>query len=440
MDTEEIWNQYDISDYHRLKYLGDDINEVFQIVLKNIIAGIGLFEVGETVRALYLNESFFECIGYTKEEYKEHIQDIFSTLVEDEVKGFRDCIMKQSKKNAPIHYTVKGYRHNGTIGVFDIKGIPIENKISQNPIYLTVVSDVTDTMEQEKRIIELNRLNAQLSIQQERYKILEATAQGLLFEYDPHQDIMVFSYNFSNNKKRKVIEQYSEYSKRVPFVHSSHIEKFSMALRDACQQETEGELEYLSTVSGGGYRWHLTHYKSMADADGNILSVLGRIEDIHDKKMERDQLNYKADMDGLTNLYRKEVSFSKMQEYVEEAPEQEFYFIVMDLDDFKQINDQYGHRYGDTVLKKTAEALIRLFGENSIIGRFGGDEFVILTKAMPYKEVQQQLDELRKSVRFCAGIAAWKKNEEIRTTFDRADKAMYRVKAGDKNGSGYEAS
>ena len=59
METEEIWNQYGISDYHRLKYLGDDINEVLTIVLKNIKAGIGLFEVGETVRALYLNESFF---------------------------------------------------------------------------------------------------------------------------------------------------------------------------------------------------------------------------------------------------------------------------------------------------------------------------------------------------------------------------------------------
>lgn len=440
MDTEEIWNQYDISDYHRLKYLGDDINEVFQIVLKNIIAGIGLFEVGKTVRALYLNESFFECIGYTMEEYKDYIENIFSTLLEEDVKGFQDCIMKQSRKTAPVHYTIRGYRHNGTIGVFDVKGTPIENKINQNPIYLAVVSDVTDAVEKEKKIVELNRLNAQLSIQQERYKILEATAQGLLFEYDPHQDTMVFSYNFPNNKKRKVIEQYSEQSKRVPFVHSSHIAKFRKALQDACQQELEGELEYLSTVSGGGYRWHLTHYKSMADMDGNILSVIGRIEDIHDKKMEQEQLNYKADMDGLTSLYRKEVSFAKMKEYVEEAPEQEFYFIVMDLDDFKQINDQYGHRYGDTILKKTAETLIRLFGENSIIGRFGGDEFVILTKAMPYEEVQQQLDVLRKSVKFCAGIVAWKKNEEIQTTFDRADQAMYRVKAGDKNGSCYEAS
>lgn len=439
METEEIWNQYGISDYHRLKYLGDDINEVLTIVLKNIKAGIGLFEVGETVRALYLNESFFECIGYTAEEYAQNLENIFSTLHADDIGGFRNCILEHAEKLEPIYYTVRGYRHNGELGVFDIKGTPIENKISDSPIYLTVVSDVTDTMEKEQQIMELNRLNSQLSIQQERYKILEATAHGLLFEYDPHQDVMVFSYNFPNNKKRKVIEHYNEYSKKSPLVHSNHIEIFRNALQSACEHEMEGDLEYLSTVSGGGYRWHLTHYKSMADAEGNVLSVIGRIEDIHDKKMEREQLNHKADVDGLTGLYRKEVAFGKMQEFVTEAPQMQFYFIVMDLDDFKQINDQYGHQYGDKILKKTAEVLIRLFGESSIIGRFGGDEFVILTKGMTYEEVSHLLDELREEVRFCAGIVAWREGEDVRSTFDRADKAMYKVKAGKKNGSFFEA-
>lgn len=439
MKSEESWNAYSISDYHRLKYLGDDINEVLTIVLKNIKAGIGLFEVGQTVRALYLNESYFECIGYTMEEYKENEENIFTTLYIDDVEGFRDCILKHAPKGEQINYVVRGYRKNGSLGVFDIKGAPIENKINQNPIYLTVVSDITDTSEKEQKINELKALNAQLSLQEERYKILEATSYGLLFEYDPHRDTMIFSYNFPNNKKRKEIDHYSEYIKKSPLVHSSHIGRFRNALQGACRQETEGDLEYLSSVSGGGYRWHLTHYKSMADAEGNILSVLGRIEDIHDRKMEREKLNYKADMDGLTKLYRKEVAFEKMQEYVNETPEMKFYFVILDLDDFKQINDQFGHQYGDKILKQTADTLTQLFGENSIIGRFGGDEFLILTRDLDYEEVLQLLEALREKVRFCAGIVAWKEGEDIKVTFDRADKVMYQVKAGNKNGSLFEA-
>lgn len=438
METAEIWDKYSISDYHRLQYLGDDINEVFTIVLKNIKAGIGLFEVGNTVRALYLNESYFECVGYTVEEYSPNLNNVFLTLYEQDVEDFHHCIMEHAPKGETINYVVRGYRHDGSLGVFDVKGAPIENKINENPIYLTVVSDVTDTMEKEEKINELNTLNAKLSLEQERYKILEATSYGLLFEYDPHKDTMVFSYNFPNNKKRKEIDGYSEYMKKSPLVHSSHLEMFRNALQNACRQATEGNLEYLSTVSGGGYRWHLTHYKSMEDAEGNILSVIGRIEDIHDRKMEREKLNYKADMDGLTHLYRKEVAFEKMQEYVNEAPEVEFYFIILDLDDFKQINDRYGHQYGDEILKKTSEVLTRLFGVSSIIGRFGGDEFVILTRGLPYEEVRQLLEELREEVKFCAGIVKWREQEAIKDTFDRADRAMYHVKAGDKNGSFFE--
>lgn len=432
---EESMQEFEtITDYHRLKYLGNDINEVLSILLKNIKIGVGLFEVGETIRAIYLNEGYFESIGYTVEEYEKYQNNIFEVLFPEDVEGFRNCIKEQVSKHEIIQYTVRGYRKDGTLGIFEIKGVPIENKVSDTPIYLTVISNITDELEKNLRLNELNRINTQLMLQKKRYKILEATAQGLLFEYIPQEDKMVFSYNFPNNKKRKVIENYSQYIKQSPLVHSSHIEKFRKALADACENEIENNLEYLSSVSGGGYRWHLTHYKSLSDENGNIFSVIGRIEDIHEKKMEKEQLNYKADMDGLTNLYRKESAFEKMKEYVHECQNGSFYFIVIDLDDFKQINDQYGHQYGDKVLKHTADELLRLFGETSIIGRFGGDEFVILTKDMPDEEIKRLLELMQKDVKFCAGVTAWKAGEDIKVVFNKADNAMYRIKNADKNG------
>lgn len=434
MEIDEIWEKYDIADYHRLQCLGDNVNDILTIILKNITAGVGVFEVENTVHALYLNEAFFECIGYTKEEYMKTAQDVFSTIVEEDVDGFQSSILENAPQNKEIIHTFRGYRANGMIGWFHIHGVPIENKISHYPVYLTVVTDITDKKEKEDKIEELKEANANLLLQEERYKILEATAQGLLFEFYPDMDKMVFSYNFPDNKKRKEITNYSEYIKTSPLVHSSHIEAFKQALYGACKEETEGNLEYLSAVSGGGYRWHMTHYKSLAGADGKIHSVIGRIEDIHDSKMEKMKLNHKADMDGLTNLYRKEAAFEKMQEYVDESPDGEFYFIILDLDDFKQINDQYGHQYGDEVLKKMAKELANCFAETSILGRFGGDEFVILTRNMPYEEVEKTLNRLKEHTCFCAGIVAWQHGEDIKSVFDKADKAMYHVKLSNKNG------
>lgn len=421
-----------ITDVQRLNYLGGDEKEVLSNLLRNIKMGIGLFEVGETFRALYLNEGYLECVGYSLKEYEKYQDNVLETLFAEDAVNFQNYIADRAARHEPIQYTVRGYRGDGTLGRFYINGVFVDNKGNDSPVYLTVVSDITDENKLSRN--ELDKMNAQLLLQEKRYQILEATAQGLLFEYIPKNDTMIFSYNFPNNKKRRVIENYSEYIKQSPLVHSSHIEKFQKALMDACKTEIESNLEYLSSVSGGGYRWHLTHYKSLADENGNIISVIGRIEDIHDQKMEKEQLNYKADMDGLTGLYRKETAFEKMQEYVEECRNATFYFVILDLDDFKQMNDQYGHQYGDKILKRTADELLQLFGETSIIGRFGGDEFVILTKNMSEEELTKQLKILQNSVKFCAGASLWKDGESIDDIFNKADQAMYRMKHTNKNG------
>lgn len=434
MKDETLAEQYDISDYHRLQYLGDDVHDILSIVLKNMTAGVGLFEVGETVRAIYLNEAYFTCVGYTREQYRKSVDNIFSTLLKEDAEKFRSCISEHAPKGEEIFCTFRGYKADGSLDWFEIHGVALENKINNNPVYLTVVKNITEKKKFEENVIALKEANAKLLIEEERYKILEATAQGLLFEYYPDRDTMVFSYNFPGNKKRREIKYYSEYIKRSPLVHSSHLPKFRKALMDACQAETEGTLEYLSAISGGGYRWHRTYYKSIADADGKILNVIGRIEDIHEAKMEQDNLNYQAERDGLTNLYRKEAAFRKMQEYVEEAPEGLFYFVILDLDDFKQINDKYGHQYGDGVLRDVAQKLTELFEELSILGRFGGDEFMILTRNIDYGTIEEMLNRLKKDYHFCAGVVTWKTGQKIEEVFDRADHAMYKIKMANKNG------
>ncbi len=123
-----------------------------------------------------------------------------------------------------------------------------------------------------------------------------------------------------------------------------------------------------------------------------------------------------------------------MQEYVNDAPEGEFYFVILDLDDFKQINDQHGHQYGDEVLKQMAATLVQIFGENSILGRFGGDEFVILTKNMTKQEVIESLKQIQGDVKFCAGVVPWENQEDVKDIFDWADHAMYQMKYEQKNG------
>lgn len=429
--------KFNISDYHRLKYLGKDTEEVLRILLDNMKVGVGLFEAADAIRALYLNKAFFECIGFTEEEYTQNVENIFSTIYPDDVAGFTDAIATHVPEREIISHCFRGYRQNNSIGWFEITGVPMENHLSDHPIYLTVIRDVTAQKEAEDRILELKHLNADLLLQEERYHILEATTEGILFEYFPDKDTMVFSYNLPNNKKRREIPDYQNYLKHSPMVHSEHIQMFKQALHKACLAETEGDLEYLSTVSGGGYRWNSTHYKSVAGSDGRILSVMGRISDIHDSKMEKERINYRAERDGLTNVYRKDAAFEKMEELVSDAPNSRFYFTILDLDNFKQINDKYGHQYGDEVLKEISCSLQSTFAENAIIGRFGGDEFIILTRNLSLEDVRKRLKLVQMTTNFCAGITPWTISHTAKSVFELADKAMYQVKTSGKNGIAY---
>lgn len=427
------WRGYDITDYRRLGCLGKDAQEWLVMLLNNIQAGVCLFEVGEHIHALYLNDAYFDCVGWDKEAYASKHDDVFSTLISEDADALYSHIIDNVSEKKNIDFEVRSRRQDGRIGWFAVKASLIETSYTDRPVYLAVITDVSVEKEKDEQLRKLRKMNAEIAVQEERYRMLEATSQGILFEYFPAKDKMVFSYNLPNNRKRKEIAHYQQYIKQFPLVHSEHIEQFTQALNTACTQVTEASLEYLSSVSGGGYRWHVAYYKSVADGSGKIVSVLGRVSDIHDAKMESERINFRAERDGLTDVYQKEVAFDKMTEYVNEAPFSKFYFAIMDLDDFKQINDQFGHQYGDMVIRNFSEMLQSSFAEESIIGRFGGDEFVLLTKNVALAEVCRRLEQIQHKIHFSAGVVEWKYGDNKERMYEKADNVLYEVKKIGKN-------
>lgn len=426
----ENWSNYAITDYQRLKCIGKDEQEMLVLLLDNVRAGIGLFEVREQIRALYLNQDFFRITGYDREAYTQYEEDVIQALTPEDEKKFRQAVKEGRTTKNSLGFQVCGYRQDGTVGWYSIQAKPIKSRISEAPIYLAVITDITHTKEKE---IELQKMNSELKIQQERYRILEATAQGILFEYFPEEDKMVLSYNLPDNQKRRVITEYLTFLEKSPMVHSDHIGQFKRELLLSCKESREGSMEYLTTLSGEGYRWHLVHYKSVENHLGKIASVMGRIEDIHDRKVERERVKNQAELDGLTNVYRKKVAMEKMRQLLKEDTIATFYFGILDLDNFKEINDRFGHQYGDRVIKEMADTLTATFGGNSIIGRFGGDEFIFLTQNITGEDILGRLENMKKTMQFSAGIVHYKHGEHLEEMFKRADNAMYQAKSNGRN-------
>lgn len=112
--------------------------------------------------------------------------------------------------------------------------------------------------------------------------------------------------------------------------------------------------------------------------------------------------------------------------------------VVFDLDDFKAINDQYGHTAGDTVLKNVCDICKDLLRKKDVIARFGGDEFVILLPASNLKQTQVVVERIQQAIeksRFESlpvsasfGVAELNSDDDFTSLFHRADQALYESK------------
>ena len=161
----------------------------------------------------------------------------------------------------------------------------------------------------------------------------------------------------------------------------------------------------------------------------------------------RVELKELANKDGLTKLYNR-YGFDEMAEkMISKNPKEHCVAVLLDVDDFKLINDMYGHAYGDKALISLAENMQKLFPSSALLGRNGGDEFCILLPNCTMEEVKESLIEFTKTPKtfsykgqtysFCIslGYAEYPNNAIERSQLMRcADAALYEVKLHGKNG------
>ena len=169
-----------------------------------------------------------------------------------------------------------------------------------------------------------------------------------------------------------------------------------------------------------------------------LSSVIVAIMNIAATKERMLQLELSNMMDNFTDLYNKTSSFEIINKEIENSrPTDQYAFAILDIDNFKQFNDTYGHDMGDEILKEVAKTLReQLNEEDYIVGRFGGDEFIILVKK--YKDIKSLTEILSKIntyrvrrhiCRASCGVSIL--NEDANTfskLFKHADNALYEAK------------
>ena len=171
------------------------------------------------------------------------------------------------------------------------------------------------------------------------------------------------------------------------------------------------------------------------------------LEDINEKKQKSILLKYHSETDLLTTVFNRQATEQKIREELfASVPAEDCHALLMlDVDNFKQINDTYGHLVGDEVLHHIGEELKRCFRKYDVVGRVGGDEFLVFMKGIPGLEIAKkgaakilkifvENEKTLRSVSASIGVALYPRDgQNFKNLYQKADEALYRAKQTGKN-------
>lgn len=178
-----------------------------------------------------------------------------------------------------------------------------------------------------------------------------------------------------------------------------------------------------------------------------LVIIINLITKIVDRK-QKTELQQKADTDLLTGLTNKAATIRLIKEYMANNPNGIGVLFIIDIDNFKKINDTMGHAFGDEVLKELGNQLRSMFRAMDVVGRFGGDEFMVfMSDVKDPAAIKRNGDRLREffrnfkageyvkySVTASIGAAVFSDDgKDFDSLFKNADKAVYVVKKRGKN-------
>ncbi len=207
-------------------------------------------------------------------------------------------------------------------------------------------------------------------------------------------------------------------------------------------------VEFEINTKDGRPKWIHHVCRAVQNSKGENIGIRGSNRDISDLKALQRKLEHVAAHDPLTDLANRSLFMEQLRQRLKEAKRLKTMFVVafMDLDGFKEINDQYGHDAGDYVLKRVAERLNATIREEDIIARFGGDEFVgvfhitshddasiLKKKILELINTEIEYSRFKITIMSSVGMSVYPSDStNIEKLLKIADKEMYTMKAKNK--------
>lgn len=218
----------------------------------------------------------------------------------------------------------------------------------------------------------------EMNIRSEKERILYQTAiqssSDIVFEYDIATDVLItYGLAYDSSVSKAYGNSFTDFMKRVAEDKDYHAEDLSSAEK-FFMGSGKDEPVISKVLDDGSISW-VSFEGTPVCNDGQPVKIVGKMRCIDDIMSLREDI----ERDMFSGLYNKLATEKHITSRLE-AAEGCYAMIIVDVDNFKSVNDKLGHEYGDFVIKDISEKLSRAAKENDIVGRVGGDEFMILTE------------------------------------------------------------
>ena len=392
-------------------------------------AGFTLLELGSHVPAL---------AGYTPEELMAAFGgQLMGLVLPEDREGLRRSFREQLDKGIQAEAEFRIRHKDG-----GIRWISDRARISLDPQGQEVLSCYLTDITASRR--ELDALNEKLR----RYEIILAQTENVLFEWELETDQINFSdtweklFGFAplrGSVRKALTEGVFFHPEDLPLL----LDRVA-ALENGSQYET---VEVRIATARGRYLWCRFRASAIRQRDGKLTKIVGILINIDAEKQAERLLQDRADRDALTRLLNKTAGRKRAEEYLARFPDGST-MLIIDLDNFKEVNDRYGHLFGDAVLTRAAREIEKLFRAQDIVSRIGGDEFLVLMRGVSDRQLvagrcQRLLNIFANTFRSgktklplsCSiGISMSPEHgTSYYELFNRADQALYRAKAMGKS-------
>lgn len=276
-----------------------------------------------------------------------------------------------------------------------------------------------------------------------RYEEISELSDEYIYEYDIKKDkLKLPKKSAAFLGIRKTVDKFS-----VQFSPKAHLENdTNQALFNSIMYSKDGRVDIVNRMRDGSQKWLRVVSKVEQNRHGKIVRAIGRISDVDEEMKIQADLEYRAQRDSRTGLYNVASSGIMIMEYLKNLNDDTGSFIIIDIDFFKNVNDEYGHLMGDRVLEALAKMLREEFSEKDILGRIGGDEFIVLYKeAKDIKDVEEKCKNIKHRAnnmsfdngpdKLTLSIGAVKdiRGKDWNTVYNQADVALYDVKRSGRN-------